>query len=310
MNSISFIKKYEPKTLDDLQLREDIMDKIISFANSWLQGFPDLTKPALLLYGFPGIGKTLSVKCLCNDCEWNTIMINASSSRTKEQLRGLLNIPSYDFFGRRICLFLDEIDSGNESGESIIKKVIMQMKFPVILCANDLYKVPKILRDVCEPVQMTRPSANLLKQYIFRIKKLENLDLSEDVINSASESKDFRQMFQIIESNIVLQQKDKKMSVADCTKNLFNNEEAKFEDTKSLLYYIDENAPKFYNMLDLHEMFEIAIKSDKYNRRGQEKFANLVVKDMPKTTTDFDEIDIKKPIWYEKNKNQKKFETT
>lgn len=307
MKEISLIKKYEPKTLDDLQLREDIIDKVISFANSWLQGFPNMSRPAILLYGKPGIGKTLTTRCLANDCDWNIIELNASSVRTKDQLKNLSKIPSYDIFGRRILLFLDEADSTSVGGEAILKKIIMGMKFPVILAANDLYKVPKALRDVSETVQMTRPSVNLLKQYILKIKKSENLNISEEIVNSASESQDFRQAFQIIESNIILKQKDKKMSLQDCTRNLFNNEPATFEDTKSLIYYIDENAPKAYDMLDIYEVFEILANVDKYNKRGQSSFANSLIKEIPRATKEFE--DIKKPLYYEKIKNSKKTET-
>lgn len=305
----NLMQKYTPTTIDSIVLDDKILDPIISWANGQMQGFPNMQKPAILFYGKPGIGKTLTARCISNDCDWQIIELNASSIRTKEQLKGLLNIPSHDFFGRKIALFLDESDS-IEGGEAIVKKVIMQMKFPVILAANDLYKVPKILRDVCEPVQFFRPSQKSLKEYLLRINREEGLNLPMEFITKASELQDYRAAISVLESRQILQQKDKKMSVADCTKNLFINDEAKFEDTKSLLYFVDENAPKFYNMLDLYEIFEIAIKSDKYNRRGQTKLSNLIVKDISKTTTDFDEIDIKKPIWYEKNKNQNKFETT
>src|SRR3989304_3730690 len=161
---MSLISKYTPKTLDEIILDEKILDKIIEFANGWMQGFPNMTKPALLIHGKPGTGKTMTTRALCNDCEWSIIEINASSVRTKDQLQSLLNIHSVDFFGRKICLFLDETDS-IEGGEATIKKTIMQMKFPVILLANEKFKVSKILRDVCEEVQFFRPSVKALKQH-------------------------------------------------------------------------------------------------------------------------------------------------
>ena len=306
----NLMQKITPTTIDSIILDDRILDPIISWANGQMQGFPNMQKPSILLYGKPGTGKTLTARCISNDCDWSIIELNASSVRTQEQLKNLLNIPSYDFFGRKICLFLDEADSMDGDGEAIIKKVIMRMKFPVILAANDLYKVPKILRDVCESVQFFRPSVKSLRQYLLRINREEKLNLSDEIITAASESQDYRMAISILEARQILHTKDKKMSVADCTKNLFGSEEANIEDTKSLLYFIDENAPKLYNMLDLCEIFEIAAKSDKYNRRGRSKFANLVVKDIPKTTRDVNEIDIKKPIWYEKNKNQNKFDAT
>lgn len=304
---MNLIKKYEPKTLDDIILDEKTTDKIIAFANSWLQGFPDLTRPGLLLYGKPGTGKTLTTRCLANDCDWSIVELNASSVRTKEQLKNLLKIPSYDLFERRILLFLDEADSTSVGGEAILKKVIMGMKFPVILAANDLYKVPKVLRDVSEPVQFFRPSIKALKQHLMRINREEGLCLPMEIIDAASELQDYRAAYSVLESRQILKNKDKKMSLIDCTKNLFNKEEATFEDTKSLLYYIDENASKAYDMLDMFETFEIMSKVDKYNRRGQTSFANSLIKEIPKATKEYEEI--KYPIYYEKNKNSKKAET-
>ncbi len=300
--------KYTPKTLDEIVLDDKILDPIILFANGWMQGFPNMSRPALLLYGKPGTGKTLTTRALCNDCDFSIVELNASSIRTKEQLKNLSKIPSYDLFGRRILLFLDEADSTSVGGEAILKKIIMGMKFPVILAANDLYKVPKALRDVSETVQFFRPSVKALKEHLLRINKKEGLSLPTEIITSASESQDFRMAYSILEARQILKQKDKKMSLQDCTRNLLNNEPATFEDTKSLLYYIDENASKAYDMLDMYEAFEVMSKSDKYARRNQEVFSNLVLKEIPKATKEFE--DIKKPLYYEKIKNSKKAETT
>ena len=302
---MSLQSKYTPKTLDEIILDEKILDPIIAFANSHMQGFPNMTKPALLLYGKPGTGKTLTVRALCNDCEFNIVELNASSVRTKEQLKNLLNISSVDFFGRKNLLFLDEADS-LEGGEATIKKVIMSMKFPVILASNEQFKVPKMLRDICESVQFYRPSVKALKQHVLKINREEGLCLTDDILTAASETQDYRSALGMLEVRQILQSKEKKMTLIDCTKNLLLHEEAKFEDTKSILYYLDENAPKLYDVLDLQEMFDIAIKADMYNRRGQTDFANSIIKEIPKVVSDAEEIEIKYPTIFIKNKNKEK----
>jgi len=298
--------KYTPKTIDEIMLGDKILDPIISFANSWLQGFPNMTRPGILLYGKPGTGKTLTARALCRDCEWTIIELNASSIRTKEQLKGLLKIPQYDFFGRRMCLFLDEIDSTDKGGEATLKKVIMGMKFPVIMAANDLKKVSKTLQGVSESIQFFRPSVKTLREHLLKINREEGLSLPMDIINSASELQDFRAAYQMLDAKQILHLNEKKMPLIDCTRNLFNKEEATFENTKSLIYYIDENISKVYDMLDANETFEILCKADKYNRRNEKLFSNSIIKEIPKATKDYDEI--KYPIFYQKNKNSKNFE--
>ncbi len=307
--------KYTPKTLDEIVFSDKILDPIISFANSWLQGFPNMTRPGLLLYGKPGTGKTLTARALCNDCEWTITELNASSIRTKEQLKGLLKIPSYDFFGRRICLFLDEIDSTDKGGEQTLKKLIMQMKFPVIMAANDLNKVPKTLRDISESVQFFRPSVKTLKEHLLKINREEGLCLPPEIINAAAETMDFRAAYNILDAKQILTLKEKKLSAQDIIINLMLNQPVSIPETNSdkdrklrssLLYYLDENAPKFYDMLDLQELFETLSVVDKYNKRGQKMFSNSKLKEIPIATRDIE--DIKYPIYYQKNKNSNKSE--
>ncbi len=299
---MNLMQKYTPKTLDTVILDDKILDPIIRFANGWMQGYPDTTHPALLLHGKSGIGKTLTARVLCKDCDFSMIEINASSVRTNKQLLSLLKIPKVDFFGRKILVFLDEADS-IKGGEVAIKKVIMEMKFPVIMTANNQYKVPKILRDISEEIKFWSPKVANLKQQLLKINKSEGLGLSMEIIDKAAESQDYRTAYQILESKQLLNIKEKKMSLLDCTRNIFYKEaEAKFDDTKSMLYYFDENGSKVYDILDLQEMFEIAIKADKYNRRGQVSFANCLIKDIPKASIEIDEI--KKPVFFEKDKKK------
>lgn len=309
--SITLQSKYTPTTLDEISLDEKILDPIISFANSWLQGFPNMSRPSLILYGKPGTGKTLTARALCNDCDWTITELNASSIRTKEQLLGLFKIPSYDFFGRRMCLFLDEIDSSEKGGEQLLKKVIMKMKFPVIMAANDFKKVPKSLRDVSESVQFFRPSVKALREHLLKINREEGLCLPSEVINAAAESQDFRAAFNMLDAKQILTIKEKKPSASEITTNLILKQSISIPETNSdkdkklrssLLYYLDENAPRYYDMLDLYELFETLSTVDKYNKRGQTKFSVSEIKEIPMATRDIE--DIKYPVYYEKNKNR------
>lgn len=302
--------KYSPKTLDEIVFTDKVLDPVISWTNAWLQGFPDMTRPGILFYGKPGTGKTLTARAICNDCEWAIVELNASSIRTKEQLSGLFKVPSYDFFGRKICLFLDEIDSSEKGGEQLLRKVIMQMKFPVIMTANDFKKVPKSLRDVSESIQFFRTSVKTLKEHLLKINREEGLCLPVEIINAAAESMDFRAAYNMLEAKQILQLKEKKLSASDIIINLMLKQSTSIPETNSdkdkklrssLLYYLDENTPKFYDILELQELFETLSIVDKYNKRGQTKFSNSELREIPLATREIENI--KYPVYYEKNKN-------
>jgi DNA polymerase III delta prime subunit len=179
------------------------------------------------------------------------------------------------------------------------------------MAANDKYKVSKILRDISEVIQFWAPSTSALKQYVMRINREERLNLPDDILTAASETKDFRAALNILESRQILQTKEKKISVSETiTKLLYNEnvilpESGSVEDIKkrsAILYHLDENAPKLYDILDMQEIFEKAIKADKYNKRGQISFANSILKELPKTTMEIEEIVY--PVYYSKNKGK------
>lgn len=312
------MQKYTPRTMNDIIIDEKNLDTIITFANGWLQGFPNINKPSIIFRGHPGTGKTLMARCLCNDCDFSILELNASESRTKDQLIRLLNVPSHDFFGKRICLFLDEVDSqdnGNKGTEAILKKVIMQMKFPVIMAANNIMKVPKVLKDISEPVQFFRPSAKVLKEHVLKINRQENLNLPTDIIEAASNSQDYRMAYQIIEARQILKQKDRKLTDTEITKNIMTHQPIQSLDLPEkkglmdinkrlrLLYYLDENCHLGYDVFDTYLMYEEMYKLDKYNRRGQVSFYNSEIRNLPIATKEVG--DIKSPIYYEKIKNSK-----
>lgn len=300
---MTLMDRHTPKTLDDIKLDDKILDPIIAWANLWLNRLPDPSKPAMLLYGYPGIGKTLISRCLALDCGWNLIELNASDVRTREQLNHF-SVRSSDIFGRDNIVLFDEIDSTDKDGEAVIRRIIMQCKFPVILTANDLMKVPKSLKDVCEIVQVYRPSVNSLKSYIQDVIKKERMIVSEEVLAAAAASQDYRMAFNIVENGVVLHKKQRGATLVELTMNLMNNNLVQLDELRSVLWYIEENAGRFYDIVELDKLLDILSRVDKYKRRGQEGFAIQLIKEIPKATIMVDEV--KYPAYFEKEREKKR----
>lgn len=292
--------KYNPTTLNDIKIQDKNLDIIIAWTNGWLNMLPDPEKPALLLVGEPGTGKTSTAKCITSDCDWELIELNASDTRNKEQL--VYFSPNPSLFGYVTCILLDECDSLDPGGESILKKLIASRRYPVIVTANNLYKVPESIRKLCEIVKMYRPSVNTLKSYLYEIIQKENLNVSTEVVDAASNSQDYRLAINMIENGIVLSGAIKKAYIIDNTRNIVLGELIDAKDPKNLLYYLDENCHKLYSTWDLAKVYDILYKVDQLQRRKRYEWANDLLKTIPKTV--LTEFEILAPIKYKDGKKE------
>ncbi len=291
------IDKYQPKTLDDLIGLEKVMEDIIRWCNLWLQGVPDKLRPAILFVGAPGTGKTTAAEAICHDCGWNIILYNASDVRTKETLHEL-NPPKKDIYGRQNCIVFDEADSLEVGGTNIILSLIETMKYPVIFTANNRNKVPKKVKDKSTMFQFFRPSASTLREFLITVSKKEGLSHSKDVLDAASNSKDYRIALSMIEYNLILEQVPRRKTIAELTKDVFFGQKVETEKSFSLIYYIDENAFKSYDPLELYQIYEELSRADISNRRGQE-FGNTFLNRIPISPC-AEESEIAVPIYFKK----------
>ena len=77
----SWIKKYEPKRLQDIIGQQSNVNKIIDNIRN---------NKHVLIYGKAGTGKTSSVYAIANELDYELIEINASDFRNKEQINIVL----------------------------------------------------------------------------------------------------------------------------------------------------------------------------------------------------------------------------
>jgi len=295
------IDKYAPQTLNDIKLDDKTIDSVIAWINSWNRGLPSQEKPALLLVGSPGTGKTTAARCICNDADWFLIEINASDSRRKDDLTGFTSERS--IMGNLTCILFDEADSlgiDGKGGETQIKKLISERRIPIIITANDIFKVPKEIKAICEIQKIYRPSVNALKAYLYDICKKERLNPTNVILNAAAQCQDYRMGLSMIDNNIILSKNEIKIGTEEIVRNLLLNVETNIEDPKKILYNLDANISRLYNPLELYETYNILSRVDILRRRGQTKHAITLLKTIPKTT--LEEFELIKPVYIEKRK--------
>jgi replication factor C large subunit len=151
----------------------------------WLSGWVDGSRP-LLLIGPPGIGKTTLVHTLSQQFNYDLIELNASDNRNKIGLQNRI-MPIFHnagLFGRKMLLFLDEVDgiSGREDtgGIDSLITIMKEPTIPVIMAANTKNTKIKDLRKICKVIELNSIPPRLLMIFLDHILKQENEKLSPD----------------------------------------------------------------------------------------------------------------------------------
>ncbi len=153
--------KHRPKTTGEVAGNKPAIDKLIQWLESWSKGKPG--KGAALLYGPPGVGKTVVTEAVSRDRGWDLVEINASDKRSGEVLSKIAGLASTQatLGGRGRLILLDEVDGINlredQGAINAIQRVIRDTQFPIVLTANDPWD-PKVrpLRDSCLMIELKR----------------------------------------------------------------------------------------------------------------------------------------------------------
>jgi len=298
----SWIKKYEPKTPEDIIGQ----DKVISEIENYILTYKKQKKKACLIYGPPGCGKTSTVTTLAEKHDLEILEINASDFRNKEKLTKLLGpaLTTMSLFGKGKLILIDEVDglSGRKDrgGIPTIIALIATSKFPIICTANNPWDSKfSPLRSKCNLIKFNTLNYLSIFNLLKKIAEEEKVNYDEIALKSLARrvGGDARAAINDLQSLSkkgitketidTLTDRNRTESMLTALVKVFKNSDPIIalhafdnvqENMDTCILWLDENLPSEYKGKDLARAYDALSKADVYRGRIRKRqFWRLLV---------------------------------
>lgn len=188
----AWTRKHKPQTQTEIIGNKNARQKFLTWLKSWNRGIPK--KRAALLYGSPGVGKTVTVEALAKDLKMELVEKNASDYRTTEAIKRFAGLASQykTLFGANRLILLDEVDgiSGREDrgGLRALTEILKTTRSPVALTANDAYNPRfRTIRKYCLLIEFKKPTIREIVSHLKKICAKEDVDVDEKALKLITE---------------------------------------------------------------------------------------------------------------------------
>lgn len=202
----------------------------------------------VLLTGIPGVGKTSAVEAVAKELGMKIIEINASDERSRPELMDLARRCQMYSFGPELIYLLDEIDGAHFGAWGTLKQILMKSRYPVILTANEGWKISKEVKDLCITIKLRRPYLGTVVTAVKKITKAERIEgnfrgVGHDIRNAI---------------NMVMYggESYEEVSPFSITTDFFTKGKLEHVKIKDAGWLFD-NAPEFLSGADLYHFYEL-----------------------------------------------------
>ncbi len=285
-------EKYRPASLKEVAGNSEAIKLLTHWAAEWTEGQP--RKKALLLYGAPGTGKTSAAYALAKELHYDLIELNASDSRTRDVIKRIVGSAStsvtLDPKYERKVIVLDEVDGihgqADYGGMKALQDVIRESMQPIVLIANDPYRLSREFRALTKMVEFKRLDQASVIGVLEGICDREGLEASEKVLRiiATNSNGDLRSAINDLQAIgegrkklalpdvDALRMRDSEIRIFDVLRRIFKTTDCdrareavwdSGEDPETILKWLAENLPLEYaDKGDLARAFDRVSRSD------------------------------------------------
>ncbi len=169
---LMWIEKYKPMHLDEISGNTKLIEELKKY----------IWKKPLLIYGPPGVGKTVIAEALAADLGFELTEIE---NRNIENSGVIMQTSS--IFGSKKLILIDNVDKIDNI--SLLTDAIKETKNPVILITSDFQsKRLKTIKLICEKVQIRRPLSSTIANLLQIICRKEGIEAEKYILAKIAEN--------------------------------------------------------------------------------------------------------------------------
>ncbi len=232
---LTWAEKYRPKRLSEIAGNTKAIKTIVDWLKSWKENQVD--KRALLLYGPAGVGKTSCAYAIARELNAEVIELNASDFRTRDVINRIVGsaLGSGVLFSEKKSkvIVIDEVDGihgrAEYGGLAALMKLIKTTPYPIVLIANDPWKLPQEFRSLTKMVEFKKIPERTVVVVLREILRKEGIKADEKALKiiAANSGGDLRAAVNDLQA---VAQGKKKITLEDVSAIYMRDSEVKIFD--------------------------------------------------------------------------------